>query len=372
MSEHPYRSLPDWNFWKRTIAEPAFDRVDPVISGKFRISRTDRIATAGSCFAQHIARHLQSAGFSYFVTETPHPLVPPPIAEKYGYGIFTARYGNVYTSRQLLQLLYRAYDLFGPDEDSWLCPDGRVIDPFRPQIQPNGFASMAEYRADRQQHFAAVRRAIEELDVFVFTLGLTEGWISRTDGAAYPLCPGVAGGVFDPAKHAFVNLRVNEVVEDLEEAIAYIRARNARARFILTVSPVPLLATAEPRSVLVSTTYSKSVLRVAAEEIASRAPHVAYFPSYEIVTGQHTRGRYFAEDLRSVTEAGVTRVMALFFQHYTELGAGPAIEASPVGNIAPEQPYEQVLKSLAVMCDEEALERDSPPAPNTVGIAPAR
>ena len=91
-----------------------------------------------------------------------------------------------------------------------------------------------------------------------------------------------------------------------------------------------------------------------------------------IVTGQHTRGRYFAEDLRSVTEAGVTRVMALFFQHYTELGAGPAIEASPVGNIAPEQPYEQVLKSLAVMCDEEALERDSPPAPNTVGIAPAR
>ena len=99
---------------------------------------------------------------------------------------------------------------------------------------------------------------------------------------------------------------------------------------------------------------------------------MAYFPSYEIVTGQHTRGRYFAEDLRSVTEAGVTRVMALFFQHYTELGAGPAIEASPVGNIAPEQPYEQVLKSLAVMCDEEALERDPPPAPNTVGIAPAR
>src|SRR5262245_61980744 len=56
-------------------------------------------------------------------------------------------------------------------------------------------------------------------DVFVFTLGLTEGWVSRADGAAFPLCPGVAGGTFDPAKHVFLNLRVNEVIDDLQEAI---------------------------------------------------------------------------------------------------------------------------------------------------------
>src|SRR5205823_5578884 len=80
------------------------------------------------------------------------------------------------------------------------------------------------------------------------------------------------------------------------------------------------VATAEPRSVLVATTYSKSVLRVAAEEIANHDPGIAYFPSYEIITGQHTRGRYFASDLRSVTEEGVARVMALFLQHYTEIG----------------------------------------------------
>jgi hypothetical protein len=119
MSEHPYRSLPQENFWKPSIAELPYDQVDPIVSSKFRITRSDRVATAGSCFAQHIARHLRNAGFSYLVTEAPHPLVPPELARKYGYGLFTARYGNIYTSRQLLQLLYRSYGLFQPEDDFW-------------------------------------------------------------------------------------------------------------------------------------------------------------------------------------------------------------------------------------------------------------
>src|SRR5207302_10114864 len=109
MSEHPYRSLPQGNSWKPSIAELSCDQVDPVISGKFCITRSDRVATAGSSFAQHIARHLRSAALSYLVTEAPHPLVPAELARKYGYGLFTARYGNIYTSPQLLQLLHPAY-----------------------------------------------------------------------------------------------------------------------------------------------------------------------------------------------------------------------------------------------------------------------
>ncbi len=359
MSHHPYRSLPDRNFWKQSIADIPFDEVDPVAGGKFRISRSDRVVTAGSCFAQHIARYLRDAGFNYWVTELPNPIVHAQIAERFGYGIFSARYGNVYTSRQLVQLLRRAYGLFQPADDFWLRPDGRLIDPFRPRIQPDGFASMAEYRADRREHFAAIRRAIEGLDVFVFTLGLTEGWISRTDGAAYPLCPGVAGGCFDESQHAFVNLRVHEVVDDLREAVSFVRAHNPRARFIFTVSPVPLVATAEPRSVLVSTTYSKSVLRVAAEEIASGDDEIAYFPSYEIITGQHTRGRYFAEDLRSVTEQGVQQVMELFFRHYTQLG-GDAQPTSRAGEASAPPPPPGIAEAIAAMCDEVALAATRP------------
>ncbi len=124
---------------------------------------------------------------------------------------------------------------------------------------------------------------------------------------------------FDETKHVLVNLSVRDVIDDLNAAIKFILAKNAQARFLLTVSPVPLVATAEPRSVLVSTTYSKSVLRVAAEEVSQAYNTVAYFPSYEIITGNYTRGRYFADDLRSVTEEGVSHVMRLFMEHYASV-----------------------------------------------------
>jgi hypothetical protein len=377
MNEHPYRKLPQHCFWRAAIAETPPDDVDPVVAPKFTINRTDRVATAGSCFAQHIARHLSRSGFNYFVTEMSHPQVPPGVADAFGYGLFTARYGNVYTSRQLLQLLRRAYGLFTPIDDAWVRDDGRWIDPFRPQIQPDGFICEAEYRADRARHLAAVRRAVEELDVFVFTLGLTEAWLSREDGAAYPLCPGVAGGVFDEARHVFVNLKVSEVVADLNAALEIIRSKNPRARYILTVSPVPLIATATGHSVLVSTTYSKSVLRVACEEVAAEYDDVAYFPSYEIITGHYNHGRYFAPDLRSVTEEGVAHVMRLFMRHY----AGESDKPELVSRPAQEEPTREepahageavgtwdqdtsekikaVQEVIKVICDEEALDRSS-------------
>ncbi len=357
MAANPYRNLPDHCFWRRSIAGRETAEVDPVVSAKFTIGPRERIATAGSCFAQHIARYLRQGGFNYLVTEAAHPIVDEATAARFGYGLFTARYGNIYTARQLLQLLLRAYGEFKPVEDLWRREDGRVVDPFRPQIQPDGFASLAEFQADREQHFAAVRRAVEELDVLVFTLGLTEAWMHREDGAVYPLAPGVAGGTIDERRHAFINLSVRDIVEDLTAAFRIVTARNSRARFILTVSPVPLVATYENRSVLISTTYSKSALRVACEELAGAHENVAYFPSYEIITGNFSRGAYFAEDLRSVTEAGVAHVMRLFMRHY--LAEGGEMEAPAVTQQGARQHVQKMERVVAVMCEEEALDGES-------------
>ena len=195
--------------------------------------------------------------------------------------------------------------------------------------------------------------------MLVFTLGLTETWRARADGAVYPLCPGVAGGVFDPELYEFVNLGVDAVVTDMTEAIALIRAKNPEAKIILTVSPVPLIATMEDRSVLVSTTYSKSVLRVAAETITQRHTGVAYFPSYEIITGAFSRGRYYGDDLRDVTPEGVAHVMRLFMQHYA--ADDDTREIAPLAEDAARQARaDQVARNLqamaAVICDEIALD----------------
>jgi hypothetical protein len=356
MSAHPYSNLPARAHWRRSISRLPYSEVDPIGTPRFTISREDKVATAGSCFAQHIARRLHSSGFHYFVAEQAHPVFHIGLANEYTYGVYSARYGNIYTSRQLVQLFDRAYGTFSPVEDHWAESDGSFTDPFRPACNPGNFASLEELRADRDQHFAAVRRMFEELDVFVFTLGLTECWRSREDGAVYPVCPGTAAGTFDAAKYEFANLRVDEITADLEAFLLRLKGVNSQARVILTVSPVPLVATAEDRHVLASTTLSKSVLRVVADTIYRTHSHVAYFESYEVITGNFNRGRYYADDLREVTDEGVGHVMRLFLQHYGGVESSDTahhMEAAQSG----DNFLARTAAALAVVCEEEALSR---------------
>ncbi len=367
--KHPYAAMPDFAYWRRGVANAADGALDPVVEVPFTFGPRARVATGGSCFAQHIGRYLDAAGCSYLVTEKAHPIVHPDAARVTNFGIFTARYGNIYTARQLLQLFDRAYGRFKPADDVWIEGPGHFIDPFRPNIQPGGFNSQREYDMDRERHFAAVRKAFETLDIFVFTLGLTEAWRARRDGAVYPVCPGVSGGSFSAREHEFVNFDVEEIVADMTAFLAGLRKINPKAKVILTVSPVPLAATAEKRHVLTSTVYSKSVLRVAAEMIARSAANVAYFPSYEIVASGFA-GNYFAPDRRSVTEEGVAHVMRVFAEHFLtdEPGgkvAGFLRRAVPtlVGLAAPDESKaeavdkaEAIKAAFQVMCDEEALD----------------
>lgn len=364
MSEHPYKNLPSHCFWRPAHNVESIEEVDPVVSVPFRIGGSERVATAGSCFAQHIAKHLSDSGYNYMVTESAHPLIPDDVARKHNYGVFTARYGNIYTPRQLLQLCKRAYGLFEPIDDFWINEQGRYIDPYRPAIEPRGFGSRQEFELDRKRHFAAVRKALEESSVFVFTFGLTETFVNAVDGAVYPVCPGVAGGEFDKNNHVFKNFTVQEITADFLEFIDFVRAKNSDVKFIITVSPVPLVATAEDRSVITSTVYSKAVLRVACEEISKARLNVVYFPSLEIITGNYTRGKYFGEDLRSVTDSGVAHVMKLFMRHFAEPNTGNKFPPKSLrrdgGDAAADaREFEEVEATLELVCEEELLEQQS-------------
>lgn len=350
--DNPYKSLPDRAFWRRSVSAPEPADVDPVSEPPFKLGPTDLIATAGSCFAQHIARTLKNKGFKYLETETG--------PESRSYGVFSARFGNLYTTRQLAQLFQRAYGLFVPADQVWTLPDGRFVDPFRPQVEPGGYATAAEVMADREVHLAAVREMFETCDVFIFTLGLTEGWRSKTDGAVFPLAPGVAGSPLSINDYEFCNFTAAETTQDLLNFIAFLRSVNPAVRLIFTVSPVPLMATYEPRHVLVSTIYSKSVLRVAAEDVVRQTAGSSYYPSYEIITGHHTRYMYFADDLRSVTNEGVDRAMTLFSRHYlaTDADAKPAA-APPKTPLSPRPvaTTEKADELYSIICDEEALDK---------------
>ncbi|MDR7154403.1 hypothetical protein J2W40_001215 [Sphingobium xenophagum] len=349
---HPYRSQPTHSFWSKSIAKTPPQEVDPVVAPKFTIDRETRISTAGSCFAQHIAHRLIASGFNYLITEPAHPLLPDAIAARFNYGNFTARFGNLYTSRQLLQLFDRAYGTFTPMENAWIEEDGTVIDPFRPQLTPGGYKSTEELEVEREGHFKAVRAMFEQADIFIFTLGLTETWTDRRDGAAYPVCPGTAAGTFDVDKHAFVNLDYEDVLADMSAFIERLKAVNPSVKLLLTVSPVPLVATATDNHVLVATTYSKSVLRAVADKLTRSHDDVFYFPSYEIITGNFNEGRYYQEDRREVRPVGVDHVMRLFFKHYCGIDADvPVAEGAK-----PSAIRDDVERLTQVLCDEEMLD----------------
>ena len=102
-------------------------------------------------------------------------------------GLFPARFGNIYTARQLLQLFERAYGICDPADKFWTTKGGRFIDPFRPRVQTGGFPTAESLLGDRNRHFRAVRDMFEQSDIFVFTLGLTEAWASKSDGMIFPL-----------------------------------------------------------------------------------------------------------------------------------------------------------------------------------------
>lgn len=341
----PYDGLPDHRFWRGAVEGVGRGDVDPCHGWTQPLARTDKVATAGSCFAQHISRALTQAGFDFLVTE-PGP-ASAEAAHARGFGVFSARYGNVYSASQLVQLFDRAFGAFTPQDQAWRRPDGRFVDPFRPRVEPDGFATVADLDADRAAHLAAVRRMFESLDVLVFTLGLTETWRSRDDGAVYPLAPGVVAGVFDPRRHEFVNASVSDVTTDLHAFVARLHTVNPAARLVLTVSPVPLMATYDDRHVLAASTYSKAVLRVAAEQVSRAHTACEYFPSFEIITGPHADGRYFAADRRSVTDEGVAHVMRVFLRR---AGGAHRDSASAAVDVASD-----LRAAGAVLCDEEAI-----------------
>lgn len=349
MSKTPYSSLSSKAFWKHSISNKDMSMIDPIIDFPKLINLNTKVATAGSCFAQNIAKRLSNSGYNYYVTENGHEILGSEINKIFNYGTFSARYGNIYTTRQLLQLFKRAFNTFQPKENSWMCTDGSVRDPFRPNIQPGGFVSEGSMIQDRSTHLEKVRQIFINSDVFIFTMGLTECWRSKEDGAVFPICPGVEGGNFQEKKHEFYNQTVQDVVYDFEEFYKLVKSENPEIKIILTVSPVPLLATARKDvDVLTATTYSKSVLRVAAESLSTRLEDTFYFPSYEIITGNFNRGSYYSNDLRNVVEDGVDHVMKVFFDHATD---SKNENAKPVTKTR-ERPRQTIAD---IECDEELI-----------------
>lgn len=333
--DSPYTNLPANAFWRSGVANRHPATFPGFYTPKFPIKRRMKIATAGSCFAQHVGRSLRQAGFNVIDTERAPTIIPAALAQNYGFGLYSARYGNLYTVRQLLQLWREATLRIEPALPVWQ-RDNRFYDAQRPGLEPGGFASAQDVLAHRALHLTAVRAAFSAADVIVFTFGLTETWLHTATGTVYPTCPGTIAGSYDPDIFSFHNCGFAEICKQFARFRDFMMALNPKVRFVVTVSPVPLTATASGQHVEVATAYSKAVLRAACGKLAQDFANVDYFPSYEIITSQKNAARYYNENLREVTPEGVAVAMAAFLAAHGIEGLAttdePPPPAAPISN----------------------------------------
>lgn len=320
---NPYADLPDHAFWRKAVAGASPFAPEGIVTPRFALSQGMRIATAGSCFAQHIARFLRGLGVQVVDTEPPPAALEPSQHETWGFSMYSARFGNIYTAAQLAQLAAEAAGHLTLHDIAWARGD-RFVDALRPSVEPEGLDTPEEVIAHRAWHLTRVREMLLQADVMIFTLGLTEAWRDRATGTVWPTAPGTIAGVFDPQAHEFHNFTVGETValmRDFQRIANDLRrtAERPALKILLTVSPVPLTATASGAHVLAATTLSKAVLRAAAAELVAGDPDFDYFPSYEIITNPAAHGAFYETNLRSVRAGGVDTVMRCFLDAHPHL-----------------------------------------------------
>lgn len=126
--------------------------------------------------------------------------------------------------------------------------------------------------------------------------------------------------MYSPDVHAFKNFTFQEIYKDFVKLRAILKKSRPEMKFLVTVSPVPLTATASGRHVLSATLHSKSVLRAVAGELEAMFEDVDYFPSYEMIAAHPSRGRYYDDNLRTIRDEGVAAAMGGFLAQHPPVG----------------------------------------------------
>lgn len=313
---HPYAGLPARQIWRRAVG--ALDSApggDAGLAGlwqpAFALAPGARVAGLGSCFARHMTPWLRAAGLALPDHEPPPPFMEPQTARAFGYLAYPCRTGDIYTARQMRQLVEdAAAGRVDPGAVWWRA--GRAHDALRPGVEPEGLDNAEEVLALRRAHLACVRRMLEAAECLVFTLGMTEGWACTATGRVVPLAPGIIAGEMDRTRFRPIVFGQAELREDLRALRRALRGLNPGMKLLLTVSPVPLAATAMPAHALGANAAAKAALRTAAGEFAARHGDVDYFPAWEIVMHPGRAASPFADDLRTVRPEVVAQVMRVF------------------------------------------------------------
>ncbi len=291
----------------------------PELNPRFRLAPGSRVFTIGSCFARNVEQHLAGLGFDV------------PTRRFLNENIASGKHGgdeilNKYTPPSIFQELAwtrRIMDGGGVASDADIEPflldlgDGRVVDLQHRLTNQHGVAR-EEALQQRRDLYRLFENAFDS-DLVVVTLGLIECWLDRETGQYVEFGPYLRrhNGT---GRFAFRRLTFSEAYDFTRKAIDLIGANGPR-NVLITASPVPLTRTFTSDDVIVANSYSKSVLRAVAGQIAEDCPNVDYFPSFETV--MLTKQTYvWVNDLAHVEGEFVGRIVSRLRERYVDKAEG--------------------------------------------------
>ncbi|MFO1486097.1 MAG: GSCFA domain-containing protein [Verrucomicrobiaceae bacterium] len=248
------------------------------------ITKQDVITAFGSCFAEHITNHLHCRGYNIMARN----LSVHSHVIRFGEGMV-----NTYAIRQQFEW---AYENKSFSDDLWHDSSGRIVE-YNERV-----------RAETQKIF-------EETEVFILTLGLSEVWHNKKTGEVF--WRAIPKDQFNPDVHGFRVTTVEENLQNLAEIYGIIRKHRPSSTIVITLSPVPLVATFRPVSCMTANSVSKAILRVAVDELIRMHQgdkKLFYFPSYEIVK-EYIKDPY-EDDNRHVRKEVVKTIMTTFEHAY--------------------------------------------------------
>ncbi|HEX8232002.1 MAG TPA: GSCFA domain-containing protein [Caulobacteraceae bacterium] len=251
------------------------NRVEPIAKPEFevpfRMEPGQKVFTIGSCFARNVEGELQKRGFNLPVRE----LFRTPAFEGVDLGII-----NNYGTPSIYNEIAWAFDEepYRPEEHLLEVMPGKFADiHLSPARKPEPW----DVVLSRRQSIREAYRLAAECNVTIMTLGLAELWFDTKTGYYLNVAPRPGMTRDEPNRFQLHALSYGDAYGYLERALGILHRHAPEMKIILTVSPVPLMATHRPMDVLVANTYSKSLLRAVAEEAVTRHDFVTYFPSYE-------------------------------------------------------------------------------------------
>ena len=253
-----------------------------------QFSRSARVLTMGSCFADSIGSRLQTNKVTTLVN--PFGTVFQPLAA--GRLLRAALGEEVDWQQHLVEARgrWQSYDLHGSI----------------------GATSPVDLLLDIQELARRTGEFLRNADVVVLTLGTAWAYRLRETGELVNNCHKMPAELFDKEL-----LTPDEIINALAETHAFLKRINSKLRIVLTVSPVRHIKDTMPLNAV-----SKSVLRVACHYLSDLLKDVDYFPAFELMTDDLRDYRFYAADMLHPSEVAEDFIWDKFARAYFDADFG--------------------------------------------------